>query len=334
MAFDWMRFLETNHIHFATKGSNVSRGHVAVRCPMCGSQDPSQHMSINLKTGGWRCFRRPESHSGGHPAGLVASLLNISMSAAIALVGQNVHIPDNLLGTVRTLLGPRKDAVPNPLKMPPEFRRFTPGKIASSRRFVDYLTGPTRKFTYDQVMMMSEDYGLRYATSGKQKGRVIFPVWFEGNLVTWTGRTIYPDQELRYKTLSSDPEIEEVPAWGPITQYLLWYDDLLENVDDCDTLVLVEGPFDALNVSIRGRRHGIDSTCFTTAAPSAEQIMLLHDIVPSYKKRYLLLDQGTLATALKTQMAMQALKIRVLTMPKGLKDPGLLSEKQLLEIIP
>lgn len=332
MAFDWMRFLETNHVHFVTSGPNVSRGHVAIKCPMCGTEDKSQHMSIHLGTGGWRCFRRPEIHKGGNPAGLVAALLKISYGAAGELVGSNVHIPDNLLGTVRALLGPRVAPVRKKLHMPKEFRPIS-GQ-ASSRRFVDYLKGPSRKFKTSQIERMTEEYGLRYATSGKYKGRIIFPVWFYGELVTWTGRTIYPDEELRYKTHSANPEWEDDPAHGPINDYLLFFDQLLENADDCDTLILCEGPFDALKVSILGRPHGIDATCWFTASPSRTQIDLFHELFAGYKKRFLMLDQGTLGTALKTQIAMQELKCGVLTLPKSLKDPGLISEKTLLDVVP
>lgn len=330
MAFDWTRFLEANHVHFVTSGPNVSRGHVAIRCPMCGSADPSQHMSINLKTGGWRCFRRPDMHRGGNPAGLVAALLGVSYGAAADLVGANVIVPDNVLGSVRALLDKAPTAARHRLTFPSEFKWI--GGQRSAQRFRDYLRD--RGFTNRQIDDMSEDYGMRYAVSGPMRGRIIFPVWFYDQLVTWTGRTIYKDQELRYRTLSADPEIEETPAHGPINDYLLFYDQLLENAEGCDTLILCEGPFDALKVSVLGRKHGIDATCWFTATPSRAQIDLLYELFPNYKHRYLLLDRGTMATALKTQIDFQALKCRILTLPESLKDPGELTEKLLLRIVP
>lgn len=333
MAFDWERFLNVNHVHYVTKGPNVSRGHLAVKCPFCGSQDGSEHMSIHLASGGWRCFRRPDEHRGGHPGGLVAALLGISRDAADSIVGANVHIPSNFLGAVHGLLDGRKAPPPKRLRLPPEFLPIDTRRAV--KRAVDYLTGPDRRFTYEEVIsLFTREYGLRYATKGPQQSRVVFPVWFEGKLVTWTGRSIYPDAVVRYKTLSPDPDIEEHPAHGPINDYLLFYDQLKENAGDNDTLIIGEGPFDALKTSINGRGHGIDATCFFTASPSRAQIDLLHDLTPVYKRRFLLLDQGTLSTALKAQMDFSTLKISVLTMPKGLKDPGLLSRRRLLEIIP
>lgn len=329
MAFDWVRFLDANHIHYAISGPNVSRGHIATHCPLCGSQDPSQHMSINLKHGGWNCWRN-DNHSGKSPVYLVQALLGCSRERAQGIVGEAVFLPDDFLGTVRGLVAPQQTTIRKPIKLPAEFKPFD-GR-PSSRRFVEYLRG--REFTPSQIERMTMRYGLHYATQGKFKGRVIFPVTFEGKLMTYTGRTIYPDIELRYKTLSYDPELEEIPAVGPISDYLLFYDQLIENRADCDVLIFCEGPFDALKVNVIGRRHGIAATCFFTASPSQSQIDMAGDLLSIYRRRYLMLDRNTLAVALRTQIDMSTLIHRVLTLPKHVKDPGLLDEQSLLKIVP
>jgi hypothetical protein len=330
MAFNWVQFLDSHHIHYATSGPNVSRGHVAVKCPFCGSQDPSQHMSINLKHGGWNCWRN-DNHSGKSPVYLVQALIACSRERAQAIVGEGVFLPDDFLGAVRGLIAPQQAPVQRQVTLPEEFKSFGTRK-PSSRRYEQYLLG--RGFTPRDIDRMTRRYGLRYATVGKFKGRIIFPVKFEGKLMTYTGRTIYPDVELRYKTLSYDPELEEVPAVGPISDYLLFYDKLMANKADADTLVFCEGPFDALKVNVLGRPHGIAATCFFTASPSQAQIDLAGDLVSVFKYRYLMLDRGTLATALRTQIDMSTLVHRVLTLPDRIKDPGLLDEQSLLDIVP
>lgn len=331
MAFNWQSFLDSNHVHYVTSGANVSRNHIAVHCPFCGSSDPSQHMSINLKHGGWSCWRN-DNHSGKSPVYLVQALIGCTRERAQGIVGESVFIPDDFLGTIHGLIAPKQGPPRKPIKLPPDFKPFF-GQ-ASSKRFVEYLTGPKRQFTEKQVARLTQRYGLHYCTSGKFKGRVIFPVTFEGQLMTYTGRTIYPDVELRYKSLSYDPELEETPAVGPISDYLLFYDQLMANEWECDTLIMCEGPFDALKVSVLGRPFGIDATCFFTSSPSQAQIDLLGDLISVYKRRYLLLDQGTLATALRTQIDMHSLKTKVLTLPKAFKDPGLLTQQALLRIVP
>ena len=331
MAFNWTSFLDSNHIHYATSGSNVSRNHIAVHCPFCGHADPSQHMSINLKHGGWNCWRN-DNHSGKSPVYLVQGLLGCSRERAQSIVGEAVFIPEDFLGTVQGLIAPQQTAPRKPIALPSEFKPFD--GLPSSRRFVEYLTSDKRQFTTAQIDRMTERYCLHYATSGKFKGRIIFPVFFEGKLMTYTGRTIYPDVELRYKTLSYDPELEEIPAVGPISDYLLFYDQLIKNKNDCDVLMIVEGPFDALKVNVIGRRHGVAATCFFTSSPSQAQMDMLGDMISVYKYRYLLLDQGTFATALRTQIDMNRLLTGVLTLPRAFKDPGLLTERALLQLVP
>lgn len=330
MSFDWISFLDSNRIPYVTSGPNVSRGNVAAHCPFCGSADPSQHMSINIENKGWRCFRNRD-HSGKNPTGLVQALLGTTRERAEAIVENAVFIPDDFLGAVMSKMAPPVQAVPTRLRIPKEFRRIE--YRAASKRFTDYLEGPTRLFNRAQVETLTDNYDMYFCTEGPQRGRVVFLVKQRGKLVNWTGRTIYSQEDLRYKTLSTDPEIEEHPAHGPINDYLLWYDDLIANADDCDTLILCEGPFDALRVNVLGARHGIVATCCFTATPSMRQIDLLHDVAGVYRRRCLLLDRGTLGTALRMQALMASLKMDVLTLPPNVKDPGLLSEKGLLKTI-
>jgi hypothetical protein len=237
------------------------------------------------------------------------------------------------MGAVMDRMAPKAKVSTGPaLEFPAEFRPIK--DTFGARRFIEYLTGPTRRFTKKQVLNMTPEYDLRYATSGPMKGRIIFPVFVNEELMTWTGRTIYPSVDLRYKTLSTDPEIEKVPARGPINDYLLFYDLINDRQHDSDTLILCEGPFDALKVSVLGLKHGIDATCFFTASPSAAQIDSLFDIIGQYDRAFLLLDQNTLSTALRVQSAMAALKVPFLSMPPDVKDPGLLDVETLLKIIP
>jgi len=331
MSFDWISFLDSSHIHYVTSGPNVSRGNVAAHCPFCGSADPSQHMSINIESKGWRCFRNRD-HSGKSPVRLVQALLGTTYERAEAIVNSSTFIPDDFMGAVmRKLSPPPEPERKTRLRIPKEFRRIE--YRAASKRYTDYLEGPTRLYTRRQIETLTDNYDMYYCTEGKQRGRVVFLVKFKGKLMTWTGRTIYSQEELRYKTLSADPEIEEHPAHGPINNYLLWYDDIMANADDCHTLVLCEGPFDALRVNVLGGSHGIVATCCFTATPSALQIDLLHDTVGVYKRRCLLLDRGTLGTAMRQQALMSSLNMHVLSLPANVKDPGLLDETSLLKTI-
>lgn len=289
-------------------------------------------MSINLKHGGWNCWRS-DQHSGKSPAYLVAALLNIPLDRAKEIVGESVFIPENFLDVVKNKISPEKTKDQKTLKLPKEFRRIDINR-PSAKHFVNYLRSPERGFSLSQIASLSDEYGLRYCKEGRFNGRIIFPVWYDGSLVTWTGRTIYPHVDLRYKTLettSDDPK--RITAAGPITDYLLWYDQLIDNVERADTLILCEGPFDSLKVSVIGRNYGIESTCFTTATPSSRQIQLAAELAEVYPHRYLLLDRGTLGNAIRTAANLRTLNFKVLTLPPQIKDPGLLTKDELIKII-
>jgi len=332
--FDWLRFLENHRIEYMTSGPNVARGNVAVHCPFCGHEDRSQHMSINLSGKGWRCWRK-ETHSGKNPARLVMGLLGCSAEHAAGLVGSDVFVPEDLLTRVQTSLNPPQPAIRTPITLPKEFRPFGGYQINRYplRAFAEYLG--RRGFTPKQISNFTKRYQMYFCTSGPYKGRVIFTVYQDGELISWTGRSIYPSETLRYKSLTTDPEkakTEGVPlAYGSINRFLLWYDLLAKA--DADTIMLCEGPFDALRVNVLGRKHGIVATCIFTSFPSYEQIDLLHELLPRFKRKMILLDQGTAATAMRLTGKLAGFTTEVGYLPGTVKDPGELTEAQLLSLV-
>lgn len=332
MAFDWLGFLDSYNVRYVTKGANVARNHVSVKCPFCGNEDPSEHMTISLAGNGWRCYRN-HAHRGVAPARLVANLIGCTWGEAQTIVGGSIFLPEDFIGAVKGKLLARPEEARRSLRVPREFRPLDPNK-PSARPFVNYLMGKSRGFTLDQISYMHQRHGLMYAVEGPYRGRVIFPVWFMGQLHTWTARHINPEVELRYKTLSvNETDYDDEPALGAISDYLLWYDDI---VDGGNALCIGEGPFDALKVRTLGRRSRIYATCCFTAQPSAQQIEMLHEVVDGYPRdrRFLLLDRGTLATSLRIGQELSALSFKPVLLPKWLKDPGeLQSTDDLLEIL-
>lgn len=313
--FDWQGFLDSNSIPYRTSGANVSRGHVSVHCPFCGVDDPSEHMSINLDGRGWSCWRN-KAHAGIKPTRLVAALLDITPASAARLVGDSVFIPDDFIGTVRSKLAGNAGVADVDLRLPKEFKPI--GDKPSARYFRRYLRG--RGFTNKRIDLMTRRYGIYYCTRGRFKGRIVFTVVRDKKLQTWTARSIYAAAEQRYMTLSVNDE--DTPARSSINDNILWYDWLKRGGE---TLVLCEGPFDALKVSVLGRKYGFKATCCFTAAPSEQQIELLYDVAPGFNRRLLLLDRGTLATSIRVSTALAAMKIQTILLPRHIKDPGDLS---------
>jgi hypothetical protein len=317
--FDWMRFFEQHRIEFNQSGPNVSRDNVTVHCPFCGTADQSKHLSVNLSGKGWRCWKSPNEHRGKSPARLVQGLLNCTWARACALTGESILIPDDFMARVRDTITPPEAPETIPLKLPKEFKPFV-GK-PSARPFERYMV-KKRGFDYDDMDRLHR-YDVRYCTTGAYRNRVIFPVWFEKRLMSWTGRHI-GDSTLRYKALTVDPDKARdegyKPAVGAISHYLLWY-DMLRKID-ADTIALVEGPMDALKVCILGKSEGICATCFFTSEPTESQVDLLHTLLRRFKRKITLLDRGTFATGIRIASGLSSLGVTSYELPSRLKDPG------------
>lgn len=317
--FDWVSFLVSNRIDYADSGPNTSRDNIVVHCPFCGSNDPSMHMSVNLSGRGWRCFR-DQSHRGKNPVHLVVGLTGMTFESANAMVGNAQFVPDDFMARLNTALVPSDDVERPGLELPREFRTFD-STSPLMRPYERYL----KERGFDTVGHLTLKYGVRYCTQGSFAGRIIFPVVFQRKLVAWTGRAISEDAKLRYKALSRDGErtrkVGYEPALGAISHYLLWFDDLM--VADADTIVLCEGPFDALKIRVLGRREGVTATCFFTSAPTEQQLYLLRALLPRYKRRIVMLDRtGTFANGIRISNALASLGTTNYVLPKQLKDPG------------
>lgn len=329
--FDWPSFLKSRAIPFVTSGPNVAKGAIAIRCPWCGPADPSEHLVIRLNGKGWWCWRN-KTHRGGSPVRIVATLLGCSFEQAAQITGTERYLPPaDFLGSVEKLLYPTKakEEKRRALELPEEFRPLYAGRMRHLYR--SYLK-EERGFYETEVEHISDDYHLRYCTRGAYARRIIFPVYFMGELVGWTGRAIDRSAYIRYKTLSQDKEKADregyPPAKGMINDYLLWYDDLIEETEEDGTLSLLicEGPMDGLKVNVLGRSRGIRATCIFTSAPTPSQIDLLYTLVPRFKDAYIFLDRGMLHQALAIQAELRALDLGVVKPPKGLDDPAELSD--------
>jgi hypothetical protein len=319
---DWIGFLNERNIEHATSGHGIAGSNVAIQpCPFCGSFGRPFHLHISLEGRGWRCWRT--DHKGGDAA-LIQKLLGCSWQEANAIAGTVRSLANDFALQISNILKPT--AVNNNksiLRLPEEFKPLS--TKPSCRPYVKYLD--TRGFT--NLKLLTDRFGLHYCTQGAFHSRIIFPIYLEGKLVSWTGRAIYKKAELRYKTLSHKPKPGLPTAPLPIQHCLLWYDDLFKWF--ANTFILVEGPFDALKINYLGRKLGIVSTCFFKNNPSDYQIDLLRELLPLFKHRHIMMDkESEILTTLKVGTKLRALGLKPMDefgalstlLPPGLKDPG------------
>lgn len=317
--FDWQSFLERQGIDFATSGPSTSKDNLYVHCPFCGEADQGHHMGISIKGKGWGCWRE-QSHRGRNPARLIQALTGCSWEEANRTAGGRKLLSGagaGLLGAVQGLLGKREDADSRgKLELPKNFRRLCSGKNIHYRYMRD------RGFSKEAVETLVEQFDIRVCPPGDKlwSWRIILPVYdMDLELQTWTARAL-GDANVRYRTLTADPDkiVDGKLARGPITDYLLNAEKVGSGGE---FLVLAEGPFDALNLSLSVHRYGAQASCLFGKAISASQMDTLAMLRPYYKKVFLLLDPDAATAAMRMSSQLQALNVKLVLL-KGSDDPG------------
>jgi hypothetical protein len=185
-SFDFSRLTIDYHIPTASPGDKHNRrGWVNVACPFCiGSA--GHHLGFNQAKSYFTCHR-----CGGHNAvETIRRLLNIDWETAKALFtrygGRAYYAPEEEEARER----------PSAVKLPVGTSEVTP-------RHARYLAG--RGFTPHVCV---EEWGLLgTGLIGAYKLRIIAPVLYRGNLVSYQGRDITGKAPLKYKAC---PEPEEV----------------------------------------------------------------------------------------------------------------------------
>lgn len=312
---DWVEFLTVNRVDYVTAGPNTKKGNISIKCPWCGDDDPSEHLSIALSEDAFGCWRNAK-HSGRKPYSLVAALLGCSFAQA-RLIAQQYSAPDpaNLDDAIMALNGPT-EAVQHPnvaVALPPEFRQIKPTGLTG--RFWRYLAGRG----FDDVGALIYDYDLLCCQSGRWKDRIIIPLYREKQLIGWTARAIQPTINApRY--LSSSPEIKQ----------MIFNEDALAKGGE--VLYVTEGPFDAIKVDFYGEPLGIRATCLFGVNPTISQIAILMSLLPRFKAMRILLDAEAFEMALVLEGWISAPNVLIATLPEGVKDPGQLTAKQIASL--
>lgn len=324
---NWRSLLQEHGVAHIERGANVKRGELNIRCPFCGSADPSYHMGLNLETGYWACWRNRD-HRGKSPVRLLVKLLGIPYWQARRIAGltEDSYVdPDGFSAVVARWMQRGKLDAPEQvrrtfLQLPREFEPLEDGAHA---RFYDYMAinrdfGPATSILF-------EEYGIMYALRGDYKSRIVIPYFVDGDLVAWTARAIGPSS-IRYRDLERD-------------QCLIPIKEVLYNYDCHRTggkaLVLQEGPVDALKVDIFGKAYGVRSVALSTNSISDEQIYMLEEIAPQFDRVLVMMDMATELGQVDSMRMKQDLRsipnVAIIAVPYGAKDGAALSPRQVTE---
>lgn len=310
---DWRYLLESNHIDYVERGPSTSPGNIYVSCPFCGDSDKSYHMGLSLSNGFFGCWKN-ENHRGRNPVRLIQALLQCSRLYAESLANSQVTLPlDNFAAVIASLSQETIDTHDKVERVvfPPNIKTLVDKGMG--RRFIDYLV--TRDYTREGAKHLCEVYWMMYAITGPFAYRIIIPIEMEDGIVTWTGRDITGTSETRYKTLSKEE------SRCSIKEALFGYKSLVDD-NESHTLIVCEGPFDAIKVDFYGYPFGIRGTCLFGLQASDAQISLLTALSDKFNHKYICLDAGAVVLQLHLLRKLEFLGFKGLTLPQSYKDPG------------
>lgn len=323
-------------ISFKTSGKNVAVNNIGIQCPFCGDADPSEHMGIHIETGYWSCWRDPD-HRGRDLKRLLCQLSGFSKADAELIVRRYSGVElDRFDEKISNLLS---ETLPNQvtkednleLELLPEFDLIE--KRGKGLLYYNYLKNRINEDC--SISDFCAIYNLFYCTNGRWKNRIIIPIYDEGELVTWTSRSIMNNEQLRYMTLSHRPERSKErsdPQALVNISDVLFYIDGLRTSTYSDTLVITEGPFDAMVVDFLGFDNGISATCLFNTQLSDKQQELLESVVDKFKYKYVLFDDGMSAVAMRLCEKLSYIGFKFKALPEGIDDPAELNVKEILQI--
>lgn len=170
---DIKQLLDKYRIQYREHGANCARGHANISCPFC-KNDPSWHMSINLASGQYYCFRNPR-HA-GNLVGYLLRQLNIPFKE---------YVGQKLSEGIREYEEDKRDYS--------AAKYFEPGE--ESIEVLNYLK--SRLFTNPSEVC--KQFELKFSRQGEWAGRLIIPL-----TAGWTGRAMRQHIEPRYDAWTNE----------------------------------------------------------------------------------------------------------------------------------
>jgi hypothetical protein len=303
MAILWRQLFDALNIRWIDRGHNIGKGHVNIRCPWCGPSDPSYHLGINEADGAYYCLRSHPPHHGRSPYRLLGQGLKVEPYQIDALL-RSYSDDSPPARTERHIDTTEWD----------RFESATEHPVA-----VDYLASRC----IDPPRLVARRYDLRYGgNSGLHSWRILLPLHLNGAIIGWTGRAIR-DQEPRYR--ANDPSYGAslyIPAFP---------------TEATHTIVIVEGPFDAIAITDAYYSTGeIIAIAIEGLNVSPRRLLHLADVIGLVEKPRVLLmldadqDRNTVENFKKLLVRGSTIPHpESFLLPPGFKDAGEMSRDEI-----
>lgn len=291
MTVNWRPLLDELRVEWADRGANCSQGNVNICCPFCGD-DPSFHLAISESKDAFYCYRNPK-HGGTN---LTRLLVRLGVDYADVPDLLNSHNSD-----VTIAPRPRKE----PTLLAKQWARFSPA--SESRDCLRYL----QDRGFRTPIATCRQYDLRFAREGKWARRLLLPVRLNDEVLTWTGRAL--DGRLSPKYLTD-----------PIDRPMVYLPRSVR-----DTLIIVEGPLDALKIAAASDALPVSSLALLGKGMAPAKLELIAELAKAARHVCVALDADVLISDVYALIyELQAMINRTITrlpLPDWVKDPGDLS---------
>ena len=289
---DWRSLLSAADIEWKDRGPNCSRGNVNICCPWC--LEERFHLTISETDSVYFCYR-DSSHKG-------IGAHNILRAYRISHVKATQLEADYTIGSnpeLERLMEERQLHKRSEVK---KWNSFAPA--SENDEGMAYLL----KRGFDFPEKVADRYNLRYATKGEHRNRVLFPLSTTDAVVGWTGRALRANMVPRYWSICEEP-------------HTCFAGEIADNVP---TLILVEGPVDALKVNycLPGIATSV-ALCGKSLSP--DRMALLQHM--EYRNILVTLDYGVSVRASisiinELRQTCRNSQIRRAALPSTVKDPG------------
>lgn len=313
--------LDKKHIEYRTRGVNVSKGNVNIKCPWCGHDDPSFHLGIEPNKGVYGCRRNP-THK-GYISNLFFKLrFTREETKPFKTEFSKERTPKKIKITEN------KDFYLHITdEIPSTFRNFKTIPVSLSHLHVDYLYDRNLISYYDnnnypKVCEMLDYYGILW-----DDYRMIFVCYDENNQpVSYTARDITGNSEIKYKSSKNNKE------W--VYNYNNVYNDRGK------ILVLTEGAIDTLRCDNYSRSMAIRFLSLFSTSITDHQSTLINRLSDKYQKLIILLDSDVdrnISQNIANRFVFTYDTVKVANgfdFSENYTDPGDLDMKSLIKMMP
>jgi len=298
--FDIRAYLQDRTVMFATEGKNVSPGWIGIQCVFC--DDRENHLGINLTSNAvscWRCGKKSIIK-------LIRALENDCFYSEALAIMEKYEDPSRLL-----LIATDEVETPRIAKVdiPKNFEKLSWNKYPNMIKvFLE-----SRGFNVESFLRERISYYSGF--TGDFKFRLILPVMYRNQLVSYVGRDVTGKSSIKYRNL------EEEKSVIPIKNTLYGFDD----VPPGGNVVVVEGPLDQI-------RLGAGSVATFGTQWTMKQVSLLRGLNPN--KLFILFDSEDVArdSAKKLSDQIWFCDSEVIELD-GKKDPGELTIEEGKELM-